>query len=127
MKSTSADAVIIQALCPGPGDTRVFGAPLVMYASRSAIRAASSAGLGVADVGGADAASPSARAAAVARSVADVRPMPIARRPGRRIGLRLMRDQLFRRRVVVHEFSLFRCILVGSLMVRRKDHAGSPR
>src|SRR6185369_66701 len=44
MKSTSADDVIIQALCPGPGDDSALGAPLVMYASRSATRVARSGG-----------------------------------------------------------------------------------
>src|SRR5580698_10049531 len=53
MKSTSADETIIQALCPGPGETSVFGVPFVMYASRSAMRAASSAGVGPLEATGA--------------------------------------------------------------------------
>src|SRR3954464_8338076 len=49
MKSTSAAEVIIQALCPGPGVVvMALGAPLVMYASRSATRVARSGGVGAA-------------------------------------------------------------------------------
>src|SRR5438309_2262039 len=42
MNSTSAVEVIIQALCPGPGDDSALGVPLVTYASRSATRVARS-------------------------------------------------------------------------------------
>jgi hypothetical protein len=52
MNNTSAVEVIIHALCPGPAAISDFGALLVMYASKSATRAASSAGEGVAELAG---------------------------------------------------------------------------
>src|SRR5580698_4444987 len=82
MKRTSADDVIIHALCPGPADTRVLGAPLVTYASRSATRAARSAVVGAGAVSGcAHALTARASVVAKATALAAIRFVYLMRRP----------------------------------------------
>src|SRR5437016_4912302 len=65
MNSTSAEAVIIQPLWPGPDVVvRNLGVPLVTYASRSATRAARSGAAGAGAAAGAAAAGATAAGAA---------------------------------------------------------------
>src|SRR5450631_189791 len=78
MKSTSAADVIIQPLWPGPGDAvRVLGAVLLMYASRSATRAPSSAFVGVGAAAG----------AALSAALGSPHAGPAAKSPTIRVGI----------------------------------------